>query len=166
MKIMIYDKSKAELQKRALKSSGECQLICTDSKIHTCVGCSDCWTRMPGECPIHDSLGYLPQRLSETDELYILCECVYGCVAPFVKTVIDRMMGYLTPIMENRDGDMRFRTRYIGRFRLTVCLYNDVPQEEQRVVIDYVTRLGKMLNTSGTQVYFLTKDEEIREVLP
>lgn len=166
MKMLIYDGSQAELRRFFPAENDPCRVICRDDKIHSCIGCGSCWVRSPGLCPIHDDAGLITGRLAETDELYVFSACVYGCVSPFVKTVLDRMIGFTTPILELHNGETRFRPRYEERFRLTVCFYNRVSGEEQRVAVDYIERVGRELNASGTQVFFLDGLEKIREVLP
>jgi len=148
MRMMIHDLNKEDYRLIFPADPEDCRLIGPDKKVRPCIGCEDCWVRMPGECPIRDDAGLIARDLSSTDEIIILTRCCYGSVSPFIKAVLDRMTGYQLPFAEVRDGETRFRLRYDGRIRLRVIFYGDISSEEKRVASDYIERVGKAFNAS------------------
>lgn len=148
MRMLIHDLSKEDFRLIFPTDPSDCRLIGPAQKVRPCIGCEDCWVRMPGECLIRDEVGLIARDLASTDEIIILTRPVYGSVSPFVKAVIDRMTGYQLPFLELRDGETHFKLRFDGRIRLRVIFYGEVTDEEKRVAEDYIGRLGRIFNVS------------------
>ncbi|MBQ0059656.1 MAG: flavodoxin family protein [Lachnospiraceae bacterium] len=159
MKILLHDLSPDEFSQIFPGGISEIRTIGPKDKVHACVGCRSCWLKMPGECPIHDRAGRLGTELSATDELWIISACTYGCVSPFIKKVVDRMMPYQTPFLEIQDNETRFKNRYSDGFLLKVLFYGCDDTGERKYADEYVKRLGKSLGVSDVITYFCSDDE-------
>ena len=154
MRMLIHDLSKEDYRLIFPTDPADSFLIGPENKVRPCIGCEDCWVRMPGDCLIRDAVGTITKDLSSTDELIVLTRPLYGCVSPFIKTVFDRMTGYMFPFLEIRDQETRFRLRYDGRIRLRVIFYGGMSDEEKRVASDYIERVGKAFNASKVSCDF------------
>ena len=84
---------------------GEYKIIKPQGNIHHCIGCFGCWIKTPGKCVIHDSYECTGVDMSKCTELILICQCYYGSVSPFVKTVQDRAISYIQrPCYDAQDG--------------------------------------------------------------
>ena len=102
---------------------GENRVIFDNEKIRPCIGCFGCWLKTPGKCVLRDGYEVMGKAFSECDRLVIISKCNYGSYSPFVKNVLDRSIGYISPFFEIRNGEMHHRRRYNNHIKITVYMY-------------------------------------------
>ena len=165
MKLLVHDMAAADFRRVFPEPPVDGVIISPASRVHACIGCDACWLKTPGVCPIRDDLTSLVQNLSATDELILMTRCVYGCVSPFVKNVLDRMKGYLMPVMELRNGEPRLKVRYEGHFLLRVICLGEPSALEKASLEAFVSRFAEDYAVSTFAVSYVSKAEELRGMM-
>lgn len=120
MKLVVSD-----LERDYLRVTGENEVIENNCKIHSCIGCFNCWVKTPGKCVILDGYEEIGKKLSLCTDLIIVSQCVYGSTSPFVKNVIDRAISYIHPNFCIRSGEMHHQRRYANKIKITAYFYGD-----------------------------------------
>lgn len=170
MKLVLHDLEQerfAQLFPGLLKDS---RVISEGEKTpRHCVGCFGCWVKTPGTCVIPDGNGDYGRVLAQCTEYVIVSRIVYGGFSPFVKTLLDRNIGYLLPFFTTRNGEMHHSSRYPEQFRLTVLGYGeDATEGEQSTFRNIVKANALNLNVREHRVYLAPTPEELaknREVI-
>ena len=77
-----------------LDNCGEDIIITNNGNVHNCIGCFGCWIKTPGQCLIRDGYETMGKNLSLCSELILISECVYGSTSPFVKYILEHLVGF------------------------------------------------------------------------
>ncbi len=94
------------------EAGAEVELLYTRKlKINPCQGEFHCWIKTPGRCFQKDDMQLVLQKLTEADIL-VLATPLYvdGMTGP-MKNLVDRMLPFLEPFFELRDGHCRHPAR-------------------------------------------------------
>lgn len=166
MKTLLHDLEPEELRRILPKLPQEIRVIEKgETQPAPCMGCFGCWTRTPGHCVIRDGYGDLSPLLGHCSDYIILSRVVYGDFSPFIKTVLDRNIGYLLPYFTVRNKEMHHVSRYPDRLRFTVVGYgNGLTGEEQETFRGIAAANGINLETSETRVFLLREPDELAEL--
>lgn len=166
MKILLHDLEANELRRILPGLSEEIRVIEKGEKEPaSCTGCFGCWLKTPGHCVIRDGWGDLSPLLGHSSEYILLSRVVYGGFSPFVKTVLDRNIGYILPYFSVRNREMHHTSRYPDRIRLTVVGYGDnLTVEEQETFRGIAAANGINLEAGETRMYLLKKPDELVEL--
>ena len=166
MKLLLHDLEPKELRRILPELPEEVRVIERGEKEPSpCIGCFGCWTKTPGHCVIRDGWGDLPPLLGHSSEYILLSRVIYGGFSPFVKTVLDRNIGYLLPYFSVRNKEMHHTSRYPDHIRLTVVGYGaDLTREEQETFRGVAAANGINLETSETRVFLLKEPSELVEM--
>ncbi len=128
LKLIVTD-----LENFDFKVDGEYRLIGPDSGIKNCIGCFGCWNKTPGKCVIKDAFQNMGIYISQSDELIIISECVYGSLSPFVKSAVDRGISYVQPDFVMVNGEMHHKPRYSNHVELSAYFYGkDMTDNEKQ----------------------------------
>lgn len=167
MKILVHDLNEQEFGNLMPQIGEEITVISNTHKIHSCIGCFDCWLKTPTACVIKDNYRGIGKLMSQCDEMILISKCFYGGYSPFVKNVLDRSIAYIHPYFTLRNGEMHHKSRYSDQIKLTVHFYgNDITPEERNTAIKLVPANGLNLNVKEHSVHFYDNLEEMRgEVL-
>lgn len=131
--------------------------------IRSCVGCFGCWIRTPGSCVLPDSYQEMGKLLSQTSELVLICRCIYGSYSPYVKSVLDRSIGYVQPFFHIVNGEMHHVLRYDNHLAITALFYGeDITGPEKETAARLVNANGVNLGASRSAARFYRTPEEIR----
>lgn len=165
MKILIHDLDKKTFKDIFSTIKKDDRLIIgPEMRVRPCIDCCDCWVKMPGECPIQDDLGNLIRDLSTTEELVIVSRCLYGSPSPFIKMVMDRMRGYLMPLLDMGENVSYYRLRYRGRMGLKIIFY-DTREGEEKTAREFVERFANGMGMASVKVFFVEKNEGMGETI-
>ncbi len=129
MKTLIHDLGD---EYRSLLNDKCESVICADGKYAPCQGCFGCWTKHPAECYMKDSLQMACRVIGKSDSLVIVTENYYGAYSPSVKNVLDRSIGVSTPFSTYRGKQMHHTLRYGKKEKLTVYVYGDMTEDEEK----------------------------------
>lgn len=129
MKTLIHDLGD---EYRSLLNDKCESVICADGKYAPCQGCFGCWTKHPAECYMKDSLQMVCRVIGKSDSLVIVTENYYGAYSPSVKNVLDRSIGVSTPFSTYRGKQMHHTLRYGKKEKLTVYVYGDMTEDEEK----------------------------------
>ncbi len=129
MKLIITD-----LERFDLPDKKDIRIIRPEGAIHSCTGCFGCWVRTPGQCIIPDGYERTGIELSRCEELILISRCYYGSVSPFVKTVQDRAISYLSPDFVYRKGEMHHKRRYENVILLSAYFYGENITESEKAL--------------------------------
>lgn len=80
--------------------------------IHPCVGCFKCWLSTPGECAQQDQGSDFVRALVRNDAVLYLSPVTFGGYASMLKTALDRIVPYASPLFKIIDGEMHHCRRY------------------------------------------------------
>ena len=142
---------------------GENRVISDNGKIRPCIGCFGCWLKTPGKCVLCDGYEAMGKAFSECDRLMIISKCTYGSYSPFVKNVLDRSIGYISPFFEIRNGEMHHQRRYNNHIKITVYMYGeDITGEERKIAERLVEANALNIYAEVEIVAFFKNPEEIR----
>lgn len=162
MRIIIHDLSPEEWNTLPVTSISDDLIVSDQGDFNTCIGCFGCWLKTPGLCIIKDGYHGLPAFLGLADELIILSRNFYGSYSPFVKTVIDRCIGYMLPYFRKTQGEMHHKPRYLEQLKLQVIFYGENQSDEEMATArDFVKRESINLNAKKATVYFVTTLAEV-----
>ncbi|QAT61480.1 MULTISPECIES: flavodoxin family protein [Tissierellales] len=132
MKVLIHDLDSDVLNGLFPNISKEVKIISPEKEIKKCIGCFGCWIKTPGYCVIKDGYENMGKLLSESEELIIISRVCYGGFSPFVKNVLDRSIGYLSPFFTVRNKEMHHKSRYKRKLKLSVIAYGKDATEKER----------------------------------
>lgn len=169
MKVLIHDLDENKLHSLFPTISEEVKIISKKNEIKKCIGCFDCWLKTPGECVIKDGYGNTGKLLSESEELIIISRICYGGFSPFVKNVLDRNIGYISPFFTIRNNEMHHKSRYSKRLKFSVIAYGeDATEKDKDTLSKIVVANGINFNVIESSCCFADSIEDIaklREVL-
>lgn len=169
MKVLIHDLDENRFQGLFPTVSEDVKIISKKNEIKRCIGCFGCWLKTPGECVIKDGYGNTGKLLSESEELIIISRICYGGFSPFVKNVLDRNIGYISPFFTIRNNEMHHKSRYSKRIKFTVIAYGEyVTAKEKDTLSKLVIANGINFNVVESSCRFANSVEDIpklREVL-
>ena len=137
MTLVIHDLSKEEAAAFDFKES---RVISDNGRIRNCIGCFGCWVKTPGQCVIHDGYENVGSELSKCSRLIIISRCAYGCYSPFVKNVLDRIISYVHPCFEIRNGEMHHKRRYDNEITVDLYMYGSGITEDERKTAEGIVR--------------------------
>lgn len=151
MKLILHDFKPEESKKLPQPIKHKVEVFSATPMIKTCTGCYGCWIKTPGQCVIEDRGQQFLKLVDEADEWHIISRLLYGQLAPEVKAVMDRSIGYMLPFFEDSKGEQHHPTRYPDKkIRVIYHLYylgdNKPPDDEietMKKIID-----ANMLNLS------------------
>lgn len=153
---VIHDLTPAEIAPVLAASSHEIQTISpSDGAIHKCIGCFGCWTKTPGRCVLKDSYCEIGMRLAQSERLVLISKMTYGGFSPFVKTCLDRSIGYLLPFFAIRNNEMHHASRYREQFSLQVVSYGPSEPQERETLRSIVRANALNYNAKSHRVVFL-----------
>lgn len=162
MKMVIHDLKDEEF-KILFPDTNQGDLIVSGThEIRKCTGCFACWIKTPGSCVINDSYSELGCSLSMCDELVIISRCYYGGYSPFVKNVIDRMIGFMLPFFTLRDDELHHQSRYLQKVILKVFFYgDDLSDSEKKTASKMVKAHCLSFNFSDSLVHFYAGQKDM-----
>lgn len=107
------------------EAGAEVELFYTGKlEIKHCDGAFTCWLRTPGECHLKDDMQMLYPRLREAD-IWVLATPVYvDGVTGSMKTLMERTIPLVLPLIELRDGHTRHPPRQGTRYGKVVLVAN------------------------------------------
>lgn len=160
MKLILSD-----LNRNCFHVSGENEIIENNSKIHSCIGCFNCWVKTPGKCVILDGYEEMGKKLSLCTELIIISQCIYGSTSPFVKNVMDRAISYIHPNFCIRNGEMHHQRRYANKIKLTAYFYGEnITKAEKRTAQKLIKANAVNYDGEVGQIVFLENQDELRRI--
>ena len=137
--------------------AGDHKVIKPDREIKPCIGCFGCWVKTPGTCVILDGYENLGHIFSESDEVIIVSRCCFGSVSPFVKTVQDRALSYLSAHFTYRKGEMHHKRRYNNKLILSAWFYgNDLTEMEKETAKSLIFDNADNYDASVGEVQFFS----------
>jgi hypothetical protein len=92
-------------------------------EVKSCVGCFQCWLKTPGKCAIRDRAAGFAGLMAAHDDLIIISRLLFGGFSPAVKAVLDRGIGYMSPLFRVVEGQMHHRMRSEHSLALRVLFY-------------------------------------------
>lgn len=138
------------------------KIVENDGTIKTCTGCFDCWIKTPGKCVLEDSYRHMATLLSQADEVDIISQCCFGGYSPFVKTVLDRCIGYLLPAFKVNEGTTRHKLRYDHAFNMTVYFYGShLSEHEQSLALEMVRANSQNFLPTQFSVQFFSSPQHM-----
>lgn len=165
MRIVIHDLNE-EVWKQFANVSSDVKVISDNGTIKRCVGCFGCWVKTPGQCVIPDDYQKLGEWFGQADEMIVISHCSFGGYSSFVKNVMERSISYMLPYFEMRGGEMHHKARYENHIRMKVYFYgDDITDSEKEVARKLVQANGVNFQGEVKDVVFVTKPEELREVI-
>lgn len=165
MRIVIHD-LKEEVWKQFANVPSDVKVISDNGTIKRCVGCFGCWVKTPGQCVIPDDYQKLGEWFGQADEMIVISHCSFGGYSSFVKNVMERSISYMLPYFEMRGGEMHHKARYENHIRMRVYFYgDDITESEKEVARKLVQANGVNFQGELKDVVFVTKPEELREVI-
>ncbi len=111
MKLLIHDLNEFEWAKVADNYNGW-EVISNNGNISPCGGCFGCWLKEPGRCVIKDGYENIAEMIHKADMVTIISRYSYGGFGSFIKTVVDRSIGYVLPLFEIYNDEMHHKPRY------------------------------------------------------
>lgn len=165
MRLLIHDLSEDDFQTIFPEGTNNSTVISDDGRIHACIGCLGCLLKTPGKCSLMDDYANLPKLLSSSNEILIISRNVYGSVSPFIKNVIDRMVGYMKASIEIVGGETYFRLRYPGQIHLMVHFYATDNADAKQASQEYIALLANALCIKDYTVEFHDSPESLKEAL-
>jgi len=93
-------------------------------KINPCQGCFNCWLKTPGECVQKDDMKMLLDKLREAGILVLATPLYVDGMSGPMKNVLDRLIPWVQPFIEMRDGHCRHPGREGHSRRKLVLLSN------------------------------------------
>ena len=135
-------------------------------EIHHCIGCFGCWIKTPGRCVIKDSYMNMGEQLSKCEELIFVSKCTYGGLSPFVKNVLDRSIGYISPNFTIINNEMHHKRRYDNIIKISVYFYNEeMSKKEKNVAKDLIHAQALNFHAEVNGIYFFNTPMEVKEAL-
>ena len=111
---------------------GKCDAVVeADGRYASCQGCFGCWVKHPAECSMKDKLQRTRRILGRADELIIITKNLYGSYSTNIKNVMDRTIGFSTPLCTYREWEMHHTLRYGKHSLLKVLVYGDITEQEK-----------------------------------
>jgi len=80
--------------------------------IRPCTGCFGCWLRTPGECLQADDGREVPKAFAKNDVIVYLSPISFGGYSSLLKTAIDRIIPFASPLFKVVDGEIHHLKRY------------------------------------------------------
>lgn len=80
--------------------------------IRSCTGCFGCWLRTPGECLQADDGREIPKAFAKNDAVIYLSPISFGGYSSLLKTAIDRLIPFASPLFRVVDGEIHHLKRY------------------------------------------------------
>lgn len=165
MKLIIHDLPKEDFTSLFSLPSEDIRIITNNSDIHNCIGCFGCWIKTPGKCTIRDNYGDMGEYLSQSDEMIIVSNCVYGGFSPFVKNILDRCISYVHPYFIFKNGEMHHRRRYNKQLNLRILFYGtDLTKEEKSTAQELVKANAINLHCDIYKISFYDEISEMKGV--
>ena len=123
MNLCIHDLAHQDDVSGFLSSDSKWHIISEQASFSSCKGCFDCWVKTPGQCILKDGYERLGELMGRSKTIRIVSRCVYGSESPFVKSVLDRSIGYVLPLFTVHKGRMRHQKRYQNTLTFQVLFY-------------------------------------------
>jgi len=103
------------------EAGAEVELIyLAGKKIGYCTGTFACWLQTPGVCIIKDDMTEILVKLREADMVVYGTPVYLDGMTAQMKTLLDRSLPLLQPLIEIRDGHVRHPMRYPKRQKMVV----------------------------------------------
>ncbi|MEG2770370.1 MAG: flavodoxin family protein, partial [Oscillospiraceae bacterium] len=120
----------------------------SNTKIDTCRGCRECFSKTPGECSINDDMSYILRAYIAADVVVWSFPLHNFGVPAKVKTVIDRLLPLYLPFIEKDDNDLCKRPyRYDFSNKkyviISTCDYPNSKQNYESVLAQFDLLYGK-----------------------
>ena len=100
-------------------------------KINNCISCFTCWTKTPGTCVSKDDMPEILEKLRAAD-IWVFATPVYcDTMTSYTKTLIERMLPFLMPFMEEQDGRTMHPLRYLeerGKHKMAIISVCGFPE--------------------------------------
>ncbi|WP_101697951.1 flavodoxin family protein [Clostridium minihomine] len=147
MKLYIHDLSEKDFNDVIQRQKDDI-VISETNKLHSCLGCYDCWLKTPTKCAIKDDYSNLGKVFANCDDIIMISNCYYGGFSPFVKGIMDRSLSYFLPYLEIRKGESRHKLRYKKKINtIQVHFYGeDITQEEKKTAKQLVLANSRQFN--------------------
>lgn len=132
-----------------------------DERIAACMGCFGCWLRTPGKCVVKDAASELPQRILQSDVLFLLTPVIFGMYSPELKKAMDRYAcPLLLPFFTKINGEVHHAQRYEKRPTIVAIGVLPEPDEEsENVFTTLVMRNGLNLSTKTLSTFVYSSDK-------
>lgn len=83
-----------------------------EQRIAYCLGCFDCWTKMPGLCKIDDDGRTVTAAMLASDLVAYLTPLTFGGYSSELKKALDRSICLVSPFFTHIDGEVHHKPRY------------------------------------------------------
>jgi hypothetical protein len=80
--------------------------------IRPCAGCFNCWLRTPGLCGLPDDGHQVVQALVRSEALIYLTPLAFGGFGHRLKSALDRIIPWISPLFCTIEGEMHHHQRY------------------------------------------------------
>ena len=163
-KIIIHDLPQAVAN--ALFSSLDSDYIVIDAnmKAAKCIGCFNCWLKIPGFCIFRDKLENVGQLVLSSKKLIIITEMLYGGVSIPVKRVLDRSIPGITPFFKMKEGKLHHWQRYKTETEILAIFHNsdNLSDSEKSQGEEYINAMGLNYYSKHNDIYYIM-DNELKE---
>ncbi|MDR1164323.1 MAG: flavodoxin family protein [Deltaproteobacteria bacterium] len=162
MKLIVHDLGPEGALALAAKTEGIFSLFDARPPARPCLGCFRCWTETPGICVIADRARDFAPRLARATELWVISRLVFGGLAPEVKAILDRSIGYILPFFRIEAGLTRHVPRYGASLSLAYYfLAEDATAPERELARQLARANGRNLGAREAKVVFFPRWEEL-----
>jgi multimeric flavodoxin WrbA len=103
-------------------------------QIHPCSGCFTCWLKTPGECVHKDDGREFVKTLVHSDVIIYLTPVSFGGYSSLLKTAVDRIIPFVSPLFKVVKGEMRHLKRYPNQPRFLAIGWQREPDQEAAIV--------------------------------
>lgn len=134
--------------------------------VKPCIGCFACWVKTPGKCIIPDRAAEFLTLLPQKSQLLIISKMYYGSLAPEIKNLLDRSIGFLLPFFTTIQGEMHHKQRYKKTPQLVYWFYGDnITENEKSTARKLAAANALNFGSSNPKVEFFSSAEALLEVL-
>ncbi len=139
-------------------------IFLVSKEINHCMGCFNCWIKIPGNCIQKDDMKELITKFLNSDIIVFATPLYVDSVSSILKKFLERLLPVVDPHFERVNGE----TRHVMRFEkypdfvfISNCAY---PEYSQFQVLEHFSkRLARELNTNILLEIFRTQGELLKE---
>jgi|LSQX01.3.fsa_nt_gb multimeric flavodoxin WrbA len=165
MRIIVHDLCSPEWQAANIPVAEQDVIVSDDGTLKNCIGCFGCWVKTPGTCVIHDGYQHMGAYLGTADTLLLISRNCCGSQSPFVKSVLDRSIGYIHPNFRTINGEMHHRKRFSNTLKLHAIFYGDQTDFEKNTAEALVQAQAVNLAAKSVKVDFIDTLQQLSGVI-
>ena len=132
-KLILHDLPPDKIAPLLRGIAGEHTVFPAYPAVRPCEGCFGCWMKTPGECVIDDRCRDFASMISKHDLFIVISRMVFGGLSPDVKAVIERSIGYLSPLFRIVNGEMHHVMRYDSKIVMRYIFYGAMGTREKEI---------------------------------